>query len=72
MSQSLDALDQIVDGPRELHSVTPSPQPVLILLDDAENRPIRRAQVETAQAQLPELRVALDPWLRRAPSEPAQ
>ena len=72
MYKSLDALDEILDDPEERQPEASRVEPLLVLLDDGEEHVVRRAQVETAQAGLPELREALDVWLRSAPPEPAQ
>ena len=72
MSLSLHALDEILDEPGERGPAASKVEPLLVLLDDDEERAVRRTQVETAQARLPELRAALDTWRSSTPPEPAQ
>ena len=72
MSQSLHALDEIFDDLEVRQPVASAVEPLLVLLDDGEERVVRRAQIEAAQAWLPELREALDVWRRSAPPGPAQ
>ena len=72
MSHSLDTLNQIVEDAEGKQPETSRAEPVLVLFDGDEERTVRRAQVTTAQARLPELRAALDAWRRSAPPEPAQ
>ena len=69
MSLSLDALDEILDEPGDRRQAASTVEPLLVLLDDGEERTVRRTQVETAQARLPELRAALDTWRRSTPPE---
>lgn len=69
MSQSFQALDEILNGTEERKLVASGVDPLLVLFDDGEERVVRRAQVDSAQAHLPELRRALDDWRRTTQPE---
>lgn len=66
MSQSLHALDEIFEDPEMGQPVAFAAEPSLVLIDDGEERVVRRAQIKAAQAFLPELRKALDVWRQGA------
>ena len=66
MSQSLHALDEIVEDPEVKHAVASAAEALLVLIDAGEERVVGRAQIEAARDRLPELREALDDWRRSA------
>lgn len=66
MSQSLHALDEISDDLEVRQTVPSAVEPLLVLLDNGEERVVGQAQIKAAQAWLPELRKALDVWRRSA------
>ena len=72
MSESLHALDEIFDDLEVRQPVASAAEPLVVLLDDGEERVVGRVQIEDAQERLPELREALDVWLRNAPPGRAQ
>lgn len=69
MTHSLDALDEIFDGRDEKQSPGSRSSAVLVILDGGEGRSVDRAEIEAAQARLPELREALVAWVGSARSE---
>lgn len=69
MSESLDALDEIVLSDRiGLVDATES-SAVLVLLDGEEERKVDRTRVKEAQAQLPNLQQSLENWLTSTRSD---
>ena len=72
MSQSLHALDEIVEEPEVTRPEASAAEPLLVVIDDGEERVVRRAQIEAAQERLPGLRKALKAWLRSASPGAAQ
>ena len=66
MTQSLDALDEIVDDGDVRQSAESHSSAVLVLLDGGEEHTVSRAQIEAAQARLPELDKALHAWISSA------
>ena len=73
MSDSLDAVDEIVGAPAEPpRSGDSQPSAVLMLLGDDEERADGRSQVESARGRLPELRQALDAWLDGERTDPVR
>ena len=66
MSQSLYALDEIFEDSEVKQPEASAAEPLLVLIDDGEERVVGRAQIEVARERLPELREALDVWRRSA------
>ena len=69
MSASLDALDEIVLSGGEDQAQSTEASSALVLFDTEEYRQVDHNQVETAKAQIPKLRQALQNWLASARSD---
>ena len=70
MSYSLEALDELLDDRKGGHPAASQVEALLVLLEDGGERAVSRAQVEAAQARLPELRAALHSWRRGTTLDP--